>query len=72
MTKLLILSLLLFSGCSHFKVTGSMCDKIRTEGGEMPQECREYDEAKADKAFNKVTEDKKVSNKDIEFDNQGE
>ncbi|QOP40222.1 hypothetical protein [Sulfurimonas marina] len=72
MYKLLILSLLVFSGCSHFRITGTMCDNINTQGGEMPEECRAYDEKKADKAFNKVTEDKKVSNKDLEFDKEEE
>lgn len=72
MIKLLFLALLIFSGCSHFTITGTMCDNIKTQGGEMPQECREYEEEKADKAFHKVTEDKKVSDKDLEFDNTGE
>lgn len=72
MYKLFILALLVFSGCSKFTVTGTMCDNINRESPDIPQECREYSEEKADKAFNKVTEKKKVSNKDIEFDAQGE
>ncbi|MDH4944865.1 hypothetical protein [Sulfurimonas sp. C5] len=72
MVKLLLLGLLFFSGCSYFTVTGTMCDKVNTESGEIPQECRAYNEEEADKAFHKVSEDKKVSNKDIEFDKTGE
>lgn len=72
MIKLLLLTVLFFSGCSYFKVTGTMCDNINTQSGEIPKECREYSEEKADKAFHKVSEEKKVSNKDIEFDKTGE
>lgn len=72
MYKVFIVLLLVFSGCSNIKVTGAMCEKINQEGGEVPQECQAYSQEKADKAFNKVTEDKKVSNKDIEFDKEKE
>ena len=72
MYKLFIVLLLVFSGCSQVQVTGTMCDKINQEGGEPPAECQAYSEEKADKAFNKVSEDKKVSNKDIEFDKDKE
>ncbi|MBD3797600.1 MAG: hypothetical protein IE887_07655 [Campylobacterales bacterium] len=72
MTKLFILSLVFFSACSQFKVTGTMCDNIDPQNQNIPQECRDYNEEKADKAFNKVTDDKKVSNTDIEFDSKGE
>lgn len=72
MYKLFILTLLMFSGCSKFTITGTMCDNINKDSPDIPQECREYSEEKADKAFNKVTQDKKVSNKDIEFDKEKE
>ncbi len=72
MNKLLILLPLLFSGCSYFTITGTMCDNIDPQSADMPKECRAYNEKEADKAFHKVSEDKKVSNKDLEFDNQGE
>ncbi|MBA1438800.1 MAG: hypothetical protein FAF05_07450 [Epsilonproteobacteria bacterium] len=68
MIKLLVLALVLLSGCSYFQVTGTMCDNIETKGGEVPQECQVYNEEQATKAFNKVSDDQKVSHKDLEFD----
>jgi len=66
MYKILILSILLLSGCSNFKVTGAMCDNINKEPGvTVPEECRAYDEAKADKAFNKTKNEKIHSPEDI-------
>ena len=65
---LVVLAVFVFVGCSHFKVSASMCDNINPEQGEIPQECRNYDEEKATKAFDKVHEENKVSNKDLEFD----
>jgi len=60
--------MLLLSGCGQFTVNGTMCDQIASEPGvTVPQECRNYSEEKAEKAFNKVVEEKKVSDKDIEF-----
>ena len=69
--KLAILPALLLSGCSYFTFNAAMCDQIASEpGATVPQECRDYDEKKADKAFNKVVDDKKVSKKDIEFNKE--
>ena len=71
MKKTFVLAMLVvfgFAGCSHFKVTASMCDNINKEHGELPQECQNYSEEKADKAFNKVQDENKVSGKDLEFD----
>ena len=62
---------LLLSGCANFRVNGTMCDQVAYEPGvSVPQECQDYDEKKADKAFNKVVEEKKVSDKDIKFDKE--
>lgn len=71
MYKLLVLVALLASGCSQFRVTGTMCDNLDPQSQDYPKECRDYDDEKATKAFNKVKDDKKVSNQDIEFDAQG-
>ena len=66
--KLAILPVLLLSGCSYFTFNAAMCDKIATDPqATVPQECRDYDKKKAEKASNRVIEDKKVSKKDIEF-----
>lgn len=65
---LVMLAILGLSGCSHFKVTAAMCDNINKEHGELPEECRNYNEEEADKAFHKIKDANKVSGKDLEFD----
>ena len=71
MYKLSILTALLLSGCANFSVNGTMCDQIASQpNAVIPQECREYNEKEADKAFNKVVDEKKVSDKDIKFDKE--
>lgn len=66
MYKILLLAAMLLSGCANIKVTGAMCDQIESQPGAIPPaECKAYDEAKADKAFNKMKNDKIHSNEDI-------
>lgn len=73
MYKIILPLALLLSGCSYFTVNATMCDKVASEPGvTIPQECRNYNEKEADKAFNKVVDDKKVSDKDIEFTKEEE
>ncbi|ADN08062.1 hypothetical protein [Sulfurimonas autotrophica] len=68
MYKILILATLFFTGCSNITITAAMCDKLESEpGATVPQECKAYSEKEADKAFNKVVNEKKVSDSDIEF-----
>ncbi len=68
MYKILILATLLFTGCSNITITAAMCDKIENEpSATIPQECKAYSEKEAEKAFNKVVNEKKVSNSNIEF-----
>lgn len=68
MYKILIIAALFFTGCSNITITAAMCDKLESEpGATVPQECRAYSEKEADKAFNKVVNEKKVSDSDIEF-----
>ncbi len=52
MRYLILFSVLLFSGCSHFRVNASMCDQIRRDPNAMniPAECRNYSEEDAEKA----------------------
>jgi len=67
MYKLAILTALILSGCSNFTINATMCDQIASDpNAVMPQECQNYDEKKADKAFNKVVDDKKIADKDLE------
>jgi len=57
----------------HFTFNAAMCEQIASEpNAVVPQECRNYSEKEADKAFNKVTDEKKVSDKDIKFDKEKE
>ena len=66
MYKIVIIATLLLSGCANFKVTGTMCDDINREPGvTIPEECRAYDEKKADKAFNKKRNEQIHSVEDI-------
>jgi hypothetical protein len=70
MIKLLwaIVAIIAVSGCSHVKITAAMCNQIAQDpNAQIPQECRDYSEKEAAKAFNKVVDEKKVSKKDIEF-----
>ena len=62
---------LVFSACAHVKITAAMCDQIESDpNAQIPQECRDYDKQKAYKAFDKVVDDKKVSDKDLEFNRE--
>lgn len=71
MYKILLAFSFFFSGCANFQINGTMCDQVANEPGQsVPTECRNYNEDEADKAFNKLVEEKKVSDKDIEFDNK--
>ena len=68
MIKILILAILFFTGCSNVTITAAMCDKLESDPtATVPQECKAYSEKEADKAFNKVVNEKKVSDSDIEF-----
>ena len=68
MYKILIITTLFFTGCSNITITATMCEKLESDPtATVPQECKVYSEKEADKAFNKVVNEKKVSDSDIEF-----
>jgi len=52
MRYLLFLSIMLFSGCSHFRVNATMCDQVMNDPNaiNIPAECRDYSEEDAEKA----------------------
>lgn len=55
MYKILIISALVFSGCSYFTFNKTMCDEIASDPhNTLPQECMQYSEEEAEKAFNKT------------------
>ena len=71
MYKYIIFIALVLSGCANFTINSTMCDQVAREPGTtMPQECIDYNEIDADKAFHKVVQEKKVSDKDIKFDKE--
>lgn len=52
MAKYWMVALLFLSGCSNFSINAKMCDQIaRDPHATMPQECRNYVESEAEKAF---------------------
>jgi hypothetical protein len=71
MKKIFILALLAsLGGCSNIQINGVICDNVGVgsdpamQNG-VPQECRNYDEKEAEKAFNKEKEQKKADVEDI-------
>ena len=71
--EITVASLVLLSGCSYFTINATICDEIASDPNAIvPQECQIYDEKKADKAFNKVIDEKKTSDKDIKFEKEDE
>lgn len=66
---LLVIAVLALSGCSYFRVNAVMCKQIASEpNAVMPQECIDYKEEDAQKAFDKVDKKNQVSDKDIVFE----
>lgn len=73
MWKLYLLAVAIFSGCtSHPTYNAQMCDRIAREpNAVLPQECVEYNEKDAEKAFNKTKKTIK-SKEDLEFNKDQE
>ena len=66
MYKYLILAALIFTGCSNITFNASMCEQIAKEPNSiMPQECRNYNEQEAQKAFDNTKHNKVQSKEDI-------
>ncbi|WP_457746831.1 hypothetical protein [Sulfurimonas sp.] len=65
---LILLAFVFFANCSNIKITPVICEELASQpGAVIPDECRDYSEEEATKAFNKVVDEKKVSDKDLEF-----
>jgi len=68
MFKILLLGVFMFSGCSYFKINVAMCEQLASDpNAAMPQECRNYIEEKAVKAYFRSRDKNKVGNEDLEF-----
>lgn len=65
---LILITALLFSGCSYFKFGYAMCEQIAEDPHKMTQECKDYNEEKARKAsqINKI-ESSATHKDDLEF-----
>ena len=73
MYKFIVVLALSLSGCSYVTFNAAMCDQIASDPhATVPQECRDYDKKQAEKAFNRVVDAKKVSDKDIKFEKEEE
>ncbi len=68
----LSLAALLLTGCSHFTFNASMCEQIASDPhATMPEECRNYVEEEAEKAFDNTKNDRTDFQKDeVEFNKE--
>jgi uncharacterized ion transporter superfamily protein YfcC len=61
-----VVLIVVFSGCSNIEFNAAMCEKIASDpNAVMPQECRNYSEEEAQKAFDKTNTEKFESKEDI-------
>ncbi len=68
MWKLSIAFVILLSGCSHFTFNAAMCQNIASDPhAQIPEECRNYIEEEAQKAFDNTKHKKEESSDIIEF-----
>lgn len=69
MYKILLsaIAILMMSGCStKTEYNAVICEELKSDPTQVvPGECRVYDEAIAEKAYNKVEDEKKTSDSDI-------
>lgn len=75
MYKYIILPLMLiFSGCSYFTFNAAMCESIASDPhATIPTECRNYNEAEAEKAFhNSKNKKQSVDEEIIKFQKEQE
>jgi hypothetical protein len=71
MIKFLTALSLLFAlnACSQIEVNATICQELRDDPAHphIPKECKAYSQEEAKKAFDKVSDEKKVSDQDLEF-----
>ena len=66
MYRLFIIAIFAFSGCSHFTFNTSMCEQIASDPhATVPQECRNYVEEEAQKAFDNTKHKQQTSDEEI-------
>ena len=68
MWKFYLLCTFAFSSCSNITINASMCDQIALDPlATVPQECRNYNEDEAQKAFDNTKHQQKIADEDIKF-----
>ena len=66
MWKFYIVAVFIFSGCSQFTFNKQMCNEIASEpNAVIPQECMQYSEEDAKKAFDNTKNKQETSDEDI-------
>ena len=66
MWKFSIITVFILSGCSHFTFNKQMCEQIASEPNAIiPQECMQYNEDDAKKAFEGTKNKQQTSDEDI-------
>jgi len=66
MLKITIASLVFLVGCSYFTFNASMCEQIASDPhATMPEECRNYVEEEAQKAYDNTKHEKVESKEDL-------
>jgi len=68
MYKYILIASFLFSGCSNLTINATMCDKVASEpNAVMPEECRNYNEDEAKKAFDQTKHKQESKEDTVEF-----
>ena len=68
MWKLYLLCAFAFSGCANITINATMCDQIALDPtATMPDECRNYNEDEAQKAFDNTKHNQIIADDDIKF-----
>ena len=68
MFKVYLATAFMLSGCAGITVNGTMCDQIASDPlATVPQECRNYNEEEAQKAFDNTKHQRNIADEDIKF-----
>jgi len=60
-----------FVGCANWEFNAAMCDKIASDpNAVIPQECKNYNEKEAQKAFDKIKQKKQSKEDIVEFNRE--
>lgn len=66
MWKYILIGSFLFSGCSYFEFNAAMCENIGPDADPQTiEQCRNYNEEEAQKAFDKAKKDSTTTPEDV-------